>query len=335
MKALTIGQVARRAGVGVETIRSYESRGLIEEPPRKLSGYRQYDKEVVRRIRSIKLVPDPAVLFQQMSKSTQWRLVSEIELKFQTFHTQGMLILDEKIYLSSVGFDPETGEGQGYLFKADMNGELLMETRLGKGNIYHPGGIDFDGENIWVPVAEFRPGPKSLSIIYKVDPSTMRAWEVTDKPFNDHIGALVCHPSAKSIYGVNWGSRNFYKWVLEESDQLHFVDEGEKANPNHFIDYQDCHSLNDRYFLCAGVNRYQVRTIAKEAQYSEFALGGLALIEYGSLNAVHLIPVPIWLKQNYAITNNPFYYNVQGDHLRFYFIPEDYESTLYIYDAYH
>lgn len=49
-KPLTIGLVARRAGVGVETVRFYERQGLIEEPPRRLSGYREYDKEVVSRL---------------------------------------------------------------------------------------------------------------------------------------------------------------------------------------------------------------------------------------------------------------------------------------------
>ncbi len=49
-RRLTIGLVARRAGVGVETVRFYERQGLIEEPPRRLSGYREYDDEVVVRL---------------------------------------------------------------------------------------------------------------------------------------------------------------------------------------------------------------------------------------------------------------------------------------------
>jgi len=49
-RPLTIGWIARRAGVGVETVRFYERQGLIEEPPRRLSGYREYDEEVVSRL---------------------------------------------------------------------------------------------------------------------------------------------------------------------------------------------------------------------------------------------------------------------------------------------
>jgi Hg(II)-responsive transcriptional regulator len=54
MDMLSIGQVARRAGVGVETVRFYEREGLLEEPPRRASGYRQYDERVVKRLHFIK-----------------------------------------------------------------------------------------------------------------------------------------------------------------------------------------------------------------------------------------------------------------------------------------
>jgi MerR family mercuric resistance operon transcriptional regulator len=54
MNMLSIGQVARQAGVGVETVRFYEREGLLEEPARRASGYRQYSQEAVTQIRFIK-----------------------------------------------------------------------------------------------------------------------------------------------------------------------------------------------------------------------------------------------------------------------------------------
>jgi Hg(II)-responsive transcriptional regulator len=54
MSTLSIGQVAQRAGVGVETVRFYEREGLLEEPPRRASGYRQYPEQVVKRLHFIK-----------------------------------------------------------------------------------------------------------------------------------------------------------------------------------------------------------------------------------------------------------------------------------------
>ena len=54
MEILSNRQVARRAGVGVETVRFYERQGLLEEPPRRASGYRQYPEQVVARLHFIK-----------------------------------------------------------------------------------------------------------------------------------------------------------------------------------------------------------------------------------------------------------------------------------------
>ena len=54
MASLTIGQLAKRAEVGVETVRFYERKALLAEPDRRPSGYRQYGEEVVHRLRFIK-----------------------------------------------------------------------------------------------------------------------------------------------------------------------------------------------------------------------------------------------------------------------------------------
>jgi MerR family mercuric resistance operon transcriptional regulator len=54
MQKLTIGQLAKQANVNLETIRYYERRGLIPEPPRSVSGYRQYSADDLQRTRFIK-----------------------------------------------------------------------------------------------------------------------------------------------------------------------------------------------------------------------------------------------------------------------------------------
>jgi MerR family transcriptional regulator, copper efflux regulator len=51
---MTIGAVAEAAGVNVATVRYYERRGIIAEPRRTASGYRQYDESAVARIRFIR-----------------------------------------------------------------------------------------------------------------------------------------------------------------------------------------------------------------------------------------------------------------------------------------
>lgn len=54
MPSLTIGQLAENAGVGVETIRFYQRKGLVEEPEKPRDGYRRYPAEAAQRIRFIR-----------------------------------------------------------------------------------------------------------------------------------------------------------------------------------------------------------------------------------------------------------------------------------------
>jgi MerR family copper efflux transcriptional regulator len=54
MRAISTGQLAKAACVGVETVRFYERKGLLDAPARKGSGYRQYDDGSVERLRFIR-----------------------------------------------------------------------------------------------------------------------------------------------------------------------------------------------------------------------------------------------------------------------------------------
>ncbi len=99
MKFLSIGQVAQRAEVGIETVRFYERQGLLLEPARKASGYRQYTKDVVRRLRFIRRAKelgfslkeigelldlrfDPAATCAEVKERTQAKL-DDIEAKIR------------------------------------------------------------------------------------------------------------------------------------------------------------------------------------------------------------------------------------------------------------
>ena len=54
MKPLTIGRLAKEAGVNLETVRYYERRGLLSRPPRSTSGYRLFPDEAAGRLRFIR-----------------------------------------------------------------------------------------------------------------------------------------------------------------------------------------------------------------------------------------------------------------------------------------
>jgi len=286
--------------------------------------------------------------FKQMNKSTDWRFVKAIEQNFRTYHPQGMVKIGEYFYLSSVevivkpekyeapknGYDRSPGEGIGHLFKINPKGNLVSEIQLGEGIIYHPGGIDYDGEHIWVPVSEYR--PHSNSIIYRVDPVTLESIDIFH--FNDSIGGIIHNTDNRTLHGVNWGSRMFYTWELgSDFEQAKLPDKTHNETPgfsvhkngNHYIDYQDCHYLGGRFMLCGGLNKYFIPSVG------QIALGGIDLVELDSHAAIHQIPVNLRIKPDLVLTNNPFFFEmINDDVLRFYFMPEDDASKLYIYDTF-
>ena len=273
-----------------------------------------------------------------------WQLSATVKLKFCTFHPQGMIKIGDFFYLSAVekllapkkfktiqnGFHRSTGKGIEHLFKFDKSGELILKIILGDSIDYHPGGIDFDGKYIWVPVAEYR--PDSRSIIYRIDPYSLASEKIFTFP--DHIGALACDTLNNKLIGVSWGSRKIYAWKIEFSEGLYSFGKystsktpkfTENLNGSFYIDYQDCHNVGDHYMLCSGLKRYYTEGLGN------FVLGVLELIDLNTLVPIHQVPVNLYAKPGLVLTNNPFYVENSTAGLRFYFIPQDNESEMYIY----
>ncbi len=278
----------------------------------------------------------------RLTRSSPWTLVTTVPIAFRTFHPQGMVKIGETLLVSSVevtvpttrlsppsgGFDRDAGAGVGHLFKLDMKGNRLAGITLGEGTIYHPCGIDYDGTHIWVPVAEYR--PDSRSIIYRVDPRTMKATEVLRVA--DHIGALVHDTDDRTLHGVSWGSRRFYRWSLGVDGRV--TDAGtplEKLrtpNPSHYLDYQDCKYAGGRRMLCSGVTEMR-QTPATPT----FRLGGIDLVSLADGRPLHQVPLLLWTAGGLDMTHNPVWIETTATGLRGYFMPEDDASTLYIYDV--
>ena len=277
-----------------------------------------------------------------LTRESKWSLVTSVPMSFRTHHPQGLVKIRDRFILSSVekrvptkpsaptaeGYDRDTGEGVGHLFEIDSAGTLLTDLRIGEGSIYHPGGIDYDGTHVWVPVAEYR--PNSRSIVYRVDPRTMKATEVFR--FADHIGAIVHDTEDRTLHGVSWGSRRFYRWTLDEEGRVTNTDASPEAlrtlNTSHYLDYQDCKFAGRRRMVCTGVTEMR-----RPGDASPFRLGGIDLIDLRDGRPVHQVPVLLWTASGMDMTHNPVWLEPSAAGLRGYFMPEDDTSTLYVYDV--
>ena len=62
----TIGTLAKRADVAIDTIRYYEREQLLPSPERKASGYREYDAAAVERVRFIRRAKELGFTLQEI-----------------------------------------------------------------------------------------------------------------------------------------------------------------------------------------------------------------------------------------------------------------------------
>jgi hypothetical protein len=288
------------------------------------------------------VLPDSAIgdRIATLTRASSWRLERSVRMAFPAHHPQGLIKIGQRIFFSSVevttpprrgaggdGFDRDTGRGVGHLFEATMDGRLVADLVLGDGAMYHPGGLDFDGRDIWVPVAEYR--PNSRSIVYRIDPSTRKAVEVFR--VGDHLGGIACNTDDRSLHAVSWGSRWIYRFALDGSGRPTDADAPlatlRTGNRSHYVDYQDCKYVGGRRMLCSGIG-----DVPRAAGEPPLPLGGIDLVDLVTAAPLHQLPVGLTTPAGASMTRNPsFFEAVDGGGLRAYFLPDDDAATLYVY----
>ena len=264
--------------------------------------------------------------FSALDRNTQWQLTSKLKLNFPTFHTEGLAFAGDRVFLSAVqiieptvkypvpqgGYDRTPGKGIGHLFVMDRHGNLEKDIVLGKGDMYHPGGIDFDGTNIWVPVAQYR--PNSSAIIYRVDATSLQVHEQFQ--VRDHFGGIVLDKTTGHLVGNTWGSRRFVEWNLNGT-QLNSW-----GNTSFFIDYQDCQYVPNSKMICGGVtNLPQTPTAGGTA--ATYELGGMALIDLRSHAVLREVPFQQWSTAGHVATRNPLKLAADGNNLTMWAAPDN------------
>lgn len=263
--------------------------------------------------------------FENVSRNTTWTRTATIPLAFDTFHPQAMEVVGDRIFLSSVeileppvkftdgphdGYDRTPGRGVGHLFVLDREGHLERDIVLGEGDMYHPGGLDVDGQYLYLPVAEYR--PNSAAMIYRIDLTTYDA----EKLFTvrDHIGGVVLDQETGHLVGQSWGSRRFYDWTIDGKQKRFWL------NDNHFLDYQDCEYVASRKALCSGITGLP----AQPGAASGYELGGFTLIDLADRHRIlHEVPLQLWSTAGHVITRNPTDLDADGSHLTLYAAPDD------------
>jgi Family of unknown function (DUF6454) len=307
------------------------------------------------RIAPADLPPPPAAdgaqiaaAFAKLSRATSWQLVQKVPLRFDAYHPEGIVRIGDHYVLSAVqvteptqkyqppgtiidGTDRTPGKGIAHLIAFDAQGNKLADERVDDGGtIYHPGGLDYDGRDLWLAVAEYR--PNKPSIIYRVDPISLVPEEVLRSP--DHIGGIVHDTRRHRVLGLNWGSRIEYEWKLT----LHgAVVKAAITNPSHFVDYQDCKYLgrpggfDAPAMLCSGIAT--LHHPGPDGQPVNYDLGGVAEVDVTTMRPIDEVPFQEYTDQRQVATRNALDVQVVDGRLRLYLVADDNQSNLLVYEA--
>ncbi|MDR1780344.1 MAG: DUF6454 family protein [Tannerella sp.] len=258
-----------------------------------------------------------------LTSDTRWTLVSAVPLRFNSWHTQGIVKIDELFYVSSVDGDAR----QGHIFKLDGDGQLIADLQLSDGEAYHPGGMDYDGKYLWTAVAEYH--PDSRAIIYRIDPETMTAERVFE--WGDHIGAIVHDTDDNVLIGVSWDARTFYRWTLDPAGRVDNADVAPEKlavrRGSFYVNFQDGQYLGDNLMLWSGLE-----TVGNGKE--KVQLGGWEIFDTRDLCPVHQFIIRLYTPSGKVMTANPCAVETRDNTVRAYFAPdENGQTTLYVFET--
>ena len=144
----------------------------------------------------------PAQVFEA-GTLVEWKAERVLTLGANLHHVQGIDIEQDRLWVSSV----DARKSKGYLsLMHARTGKLLRQVEVQQGKRIHPGGLQLDGESLWLPVAEYdRDGPTTIERRNKKTLALESSFDVAD-----HIGCVAAGPGI--LMGGNWDSKFIYSW---------------------------------------------------------------------------------------------------------------------------
>jgi hypothetical protein len=301
--------------------------------------------------------------FNRLGRSTVWSLVKKIAFEGDSGEPEGMVNVGEERYIVSGGHytngtssygknliingtDRTPGAGYAHLTVYDAFGGRIADATLTAPDAiqYHIGGIDYDGARIWATIAQYR--PNTTATIVSVDPHTLASTNISN--YDDHLGGIVHDPATRRLQTLNWGARNATIWNLN-ANGTGLTDPTFPAtpptdpvsttfsrpatvirNPSFYVDYQDCkflgHSATYDFravMMCSGVATFS----------NNVTVGGVGIVDVDTMTPLAEIPLTMVSDLGTPMTQNPFDVALVNGTMRLYFLPDQHNSTLYVYEA--
>ncbi len=134
-------------------------------------------------------------------------------------HTQGLEVVDGDFYVTARRDDitPKralllrTSPGRADWDVWDIT---PVDERGAVTSLDHPGGMQSDGQRLWIPLSESKRNGRSLvrvfPIAHLVAGQAVRA--SFEFPVNDHIGAVAIAAERRQVLGASWDTESVYVW---------------------------------------------------------------------------------------------------------------------------
>ncbi|EOO01483.1 hypothetical protein UCRPA7_3091 [Phaeoacremonium minimum UCRPA7] len=312
----------------------YQTNTTIAPSPLPPPGSSSQGEEIVRQ-------------FTQLSRSSKWTLVESVPFEGDTFEPEGIVRVGDDRYFVSAGeyteatkkynnsavingTDRTAGAGFGHLIVFSGSGRRIADATLTPaGEVeYHNGGIDYDGTYIWATLAQYR--PNSTATLVRIDPATLEPEPLAH--IADHQGGAIHDLSTGTVLTLNWGSRVASLWNLNykfSTPPSFTTPRAVIKNPSHYTDYQDCkflgHSQTYAFkpvMMCGGITGIYNTTI-----------GGLAVVDMETMVPLYEVPLTMVSDGGNLVTKNPMDVAIVNGKMRLYFLPDERNSTLYVYEV--
>lgn len=98
MAFFTIGKLAKASGVAVDTVRYYESEGLLPPPQRSPAGYRLYADDTLRRLRFIRRAKDLGFNLREIASLLQLSEQAGSSAQVKQLTAQKLRLVESKIH---------------------------------------------------------------------------------------------------------------------------------------------------------------------------------------------------------------------------------------------
>ncbi|EED17877.1 conserved hypothetical protein [Talaromyces stipitatus ATCC 10500] len=291
-------------------------------------------------------------LFVSLTSSTKWTLISKTKIEGDTGEPEGMVrVGDQRLFVTSNqytiptvkynktinGTDRTPGAGFSHMLIYDLEGRRIANASLtAPGDIeYHGGGIDYDGRYVWITLAQYR--PNTTATIARIDPLNLKVTRVFRTA--DHNGGIIHDTITNELVTLNWNGQNATTWSLNGYPKgftalpsftypLRNV-----PNPSHhtiptLLLAQACCGLQPDFnpvrsvMLCGGVGTF-----------GKLSLGGMALVDTQTMLPLWEVPITLTSDLGVTLTENPVDVQVVDGKLRVWFMPDQHNSTLYVYEA--